>query len=1128
MIKPFEITTLATEALTAGNLIEASAGTGKTYSIALLALRLVMEKDIPIQQVLMVTFTNAAVAELQERVRKFLVLANNFSEGENIDNNDIALLVNNAMEAYGHTIVKERLKASLLLMDEAVIVTIHSFCQQILNKYAFETKQIFGAVLQNDISEIVTDEVNKFWRKHITTLSVDALLLLNTDNLKPALLELIKKHFAGKHYAGFSATTIYEIDDAAILNTVNDLANDIEIASEAVSFHFKKYFKAIEEVVSKKKSSILFKTLQNLNDWIKAVNESLHHNKNTTTIEALPPSVIEAIAKLTALEVERTLVQHRITQQVKFAALSIIPASIEERLKRSNILTFDDLIKNLHKAVMQQPANEALLANVRKDFKAVFIDEFQDTDQIQFEIFKKLFIESPNTITFLIGDPKQSIYAFRGADVEAYLNASKIVSRQYTMDKNFRSTQQMVTAAEKFFLPYENFNTFYYPQNTEGIKFTKVTAHQKNGALLYNNEPTPAIEIFSYRNKPAIQQNIAHKISSLLNNKGAYRLQDKDGTARAIKPADIGVLVRSAQEGRSIKILLDALNIPSVQVNDDKVLKDDIAADISYILTAVVNPTLSNIRQALFTPLTGWSVEDLEQMDNEVISETFRAYQQLWEHQSVYELLSKVKTDFNLENVLLKKPGGQRMLANFIHIMQLLHQRQTRKGLSPEELLMWLNKSRQGLENDGDEYQLQIESDEEAVKIVTIHKSKGLEYNIVFCPNLSFSRDLSKNSIYAEFKHAQHGATFVDAPLITAEELAQYQTQQEQENRRLMYVAVTRAVYKCYIAFSTHQFGENNSSLYPFYEAISGNEIAKISAPEFDGVMYESEANNGAPTIQYAFDSININGINWRKMSYTALAEKRHGKSAEKQQTTVEGYDAFAFEQLAPGSRTGNLLHFLFENIDFNSELYWDKSIAKALNRFAHNNEIYAPHLPQLIQHVVKAVINFKNKTFSLSQIPVSHCLKEMEFNFHVKKTMLGELQSLLSQEAVFAFALSDTAVLEGFLNGFIDLFFEHDGKYYILDWKSNFLGNTHAAYAPEKLFDAMSENNYHLQYLIYTLAAHKYLKSRLPHYDYDKNFGGIIYMFLRGVRQGSTSGVFTTRFNKKVIENIDRLVTPK
>lgn len=1109
----FDPTRIPIQALTGSNLIEASAGTGKTYSIALLVLRLIMEKDVPIDKILMVTYTNAAVAELSDRIRLFLALARRYASGESISDVEIAVLVDQAVAYTSLDEVSNKLKDAILLLDESMIVTIHSFCQYALSRYAFETGQLFDVELLSDIGQIVEAEVNHFWRTFITTLPTNLLELSEVRDHKGDLNTVIGKILQGRQYADFDPAVGYDfVPDnwSAELNQLNAMKN---FAKNQLSTIYNNQKEDLFKIIEKKRNAKLQDARNNIDLLLEELLQLKAKNKSTYFDEfPFADELDNYIAVLLRIEEFKS----ELLRAINYFAVSYIPDRIRQQMVNLNVLTFDDLINNLYRTIVIEK-NKRLIQKLRDDFSAVFIDEFQDTDNVQFQIFDVLFIQHPETITFLIGDPKQSIYAFRGADIETYLLARNKVNRKYTMNTNYRSSVGMVAAMNAFFLPKVGFPTFGY--DAEGINYVEIDNADKNSTFI-SPVPISAIEITEVKNADDLNVWIVNKIYELLT--ADYKILEKD-ISRAIQPSDIGILVKSKYDGKQLKKLLDYVKIPAVIVNDDKVLQSETATDISKLLNAVNEGSLALIKTALFTETIGWNTDRLNKLDTEAILEVFRNYKSLWEDHSVYELLTQIKQDFQVEQRLVAKGGGLRVLSDFNQLTELLQKQESIRGLSAEEILNWLNKGRQGDDLLGDEYILQMENDEEAVRIVTIHKSKGLEYKIVFCPKLNLSTSAG-NYTYVDFKNNNH-YIFKEKNSLSEEESELYELQQHRENRRLIYVAVTRAVYKCFIVYSRGSKGKN--SLSELIENLNTDRIA-FHRPDMTDVrlpsaMYSSEVES----IQHRMprqNEIRIPDFYWRKWSYTSLSAKPAYQAVEYSNITLLDYEKFVFEELDRGSHIGDMLHFLFEILVFDKELLWDNSISKLLLHYGSQYEKFKPQLLQMISNVMHARISLHASSFSLSEIKSRDTIREMEFNFIFSATNRVDLIRILAELPGY-FGLMEVAVLEGYFNGFIDLFFIHDGRYYILDWKSNFLGNKLEDYSSEKVEDAMNKNNYHLQYLIYTLAAHKYLQNKLTDYDYDNHFGGVIYIFLRGVRSHSDNGVFTTRISYSIIQKLEQLL---
>jgi exodeoxyribonuclease V beta subunit len=358
------------------------------------------------------------------------------------------------------------------------------------------------------------------------------------------------------------------------------------------------------------------------------------------------------------------------------------------------------------------------------------------------------------------------------------------------------------------------------------------------------------------------------------------------------------------------------------------------------------------------------------------------------------------------------------------------------------------------------------------------------------------------------------------------------QLQTEQENRRLLYVAITRAVYKCFV-FKNNSSYYANSSLTPFINALKSYKGTLIAIEnEVPDAISANQKPVWKPFQPLKIDKFTLSDTNWRKLSYSAIVAPHEYHPKDNRQTCADGYDQFIFKTLPKGAQCGNMLHYIFENIAFDDECTYEYVIKKALYQFFPSKvNAYKDDLLQLVKETLNAKIDVADTRINLAIVNNKQRLNELEFDFHVNEFQLKQLAALSTSERQFE--VKDLGEIKGWLNGKIDLFFEYEGKYYILDWKSNFLGDTLDHYKQENLAQAMNENNYHLQYLIYSLAVKKYLGKRLPNFDYDTQFGGVVYLFLRGLRNGNDKGVYVFKpaldvlaFAEKLFNNALKLKT--
>ena len=1045
----------ATVSLEGTNLIEASAGTGKTYSIALLVLRLVMERNIPIQQILMVTFTRAAVAELELRVRAFVRLAAKVSRGQAIEDTTITALVKNAEAMHDSETISRRLADAQLLLDETSVLTIHGFCQRTLGEYAFETGQLFGAETlgEEEFLQLVYDSFHEFWRQHVTVLKAELLeLLLENELDREDMLNLIRQALGGK-----------------CMKHVGDIpANFLS------------------------------------DNWQQELLENLQ-NGTLNPVKILP----DVILHITTM------------------AIDWVIADIRKIKTTRGFITYDDMIRLLHEAVLTGSHREQLITHLQTKYKAVFIDEFQDTDREQYEIFEALF--ENRHILFYIGDPKQSIYGWRKADIFTYFRAKSKVDRLHVMNTNHRSGKDYIEAMNGFFLPEKDFDTFAFGDHKEAITYVPVQSPEinKKGQLCYKGEPVTPILISKHEKKKDLQKAIPALVTQLLFS-GDYTIKVPGKDNRKVTAGDIGILVRKNKEGRQVKELLAQFGIAAITIDDSKLLQSEEARDMLYVMEAVEDIKRTNIHKALLTKLGGFTPEKLLSVDEEGLLLRFRTYQETWKSRGVFEMLRQFLSDHALPAMMEQGDGlTERTVSNILQLVEIIHKVTERKHYNEQEQIQWLKRSIDGELREGDEYEQRIESDEEAVKIVTIHKSKGLEYNIVLAPGLDM---LAKERYFKtiSYRHPESGKyVVISKDLAGDDEKSWSAVQQEQENRRLLYVAITRARYHCLITANEGKYYKD-SCLRKFTDVLEARERPATGVDFYTpgpAMAKPVEADKEKTEKTYATASqFTLSQLKWRRTSYSALnPEHAVLKSPTDPNAQLEGYDRFIFRQLKKGAHTGNLLHYVFEHINFTDPGNWPEIIDKALKRLSgKTNPDYAAGIQMLLERIINRPL-LPNGTLRLSEVNWSDRLNELEFDMPLTLFNTDMLQQLSPAETPFF--LRSGEEMEGILNGKMDLFFQHNGRYYILDWKSNHLGDHPERYGQTELAAAMTANNYHLQYHLYTLAACRYLELRVPGFDYTRDFGGVIYLFIRGIQEAGNNGIFVHQPEQSVIEGFRKLL---
>ncbi len=1105
------------------NLIEASAGTGKTHSIGILVIRLLLEKKVTIQEILMVTFTKAAVAELETRIRLFVRMAHQASMGKKVADDTIQRIINGSIRSIGVEVTERLLKNAVLFLDETSVLTIHSFCQRTLKEFSFEADQIFGAEAMDEgaFNELKEDQMNMFWRNHVVMIEKELLQhLLQSALSRKALAEIINNHLSGK------TLLVLELVEKDLLTLSNQkiIAKKLQIQLDLIAEAWMSAMVYIEDHKEELKSKVqsntyaakkYFELFENLDVLLETIREAA---PTTGYVREIFSEILILLEPVAPAEQEKDRILNLFTNKIYQMAIGVIGDEIRFRKDHKSMLTFDDMIDKLHEAVVNK-SNEVLIGAIREKFKAVFIDEFQDTDKKQYEIFDVLF--GKDTLLFYIGDPKQSIYAWRKADLNTYIKAGHAVSNRFTMDTNYRSSEGFIAAQNHFFKPSATFDTFLFGTAKDAIQYQEVKSpnENKSGNLLSDNAPVTPITFLNDANNDEVFDTVAATVIQLLSDKSLKILTK--GEPHEVKPSDIGILVRSNRQGRRIKENLAFYHIPAITIDETKLSETTEAREILFLLRAVIDISASNINRALLTGITGFTINDMENLDEEWVLQQFKRYQYTLANSGVYVMLMKFITDYQVKSRLLSEDAinGERRLSNTLQLLEILHKKQSQSRYTSVELVNWLQKATEGQTTVGDEFEQRMESDEDAVKIVTIHKSKGLEYHIVIAPFLDMT--LTKHD-FSSFRNAEGIYTFAQSNLLDAAQIKLFNEQQEQENRRLIYVAITRAKYKCYINSNNSAYNKK-SSLKPFVAELTAALPAGIDFSDVPkiplGYTYSPKGTH-FPVVYQKAAGFSLLQLHWRRLSYTFLNPEHDWLPKSMVGAPLDTYGDFIFRRLKKGAFTGNLLHYIFEHINFYDNRMWNNVISNAMVRLSKEGKSdHAEHLLTLLRHVTHAKLSCNTHIFTLSSVKQNERLSELEFDFIVKPFHAEQIDALSTKEVPFH--VKSFEQLEGIMNGKMDLFFEKDGKYYILDWKSNFLGDRLEDYSSKKVWEAMAENNYHLQYHIYTVAICKYLALRIPGFDYERDFGGAIYLFVRGMREDQNSGMFFHKPEKRVIDQL-------
>jgi len=1172
------------------NLIEASAGTGKTYSIALLFLRLLLEKEMDLQSILTVTFTNAAAEELKGRVRQFIRDAYDFNQGKEIKNDEIKKIMENKNPEKAKSI----LNTALLSFDDASIFTIHGFCQRILIENSFESGTTFGTELIEDDSSYRRERTTDFFRQHLYQLPAELLSFL-WSNLDMNTMAYLAKG------TSLSSSNILPVCVGASVDTkVEELKETAELFfrhfDEASRVWSSQGRGAIHDLIHGTSMHGTSKRWYNDNGRAKRytqVETYFSHRKVALAISK--DTRDKVLGKFSQQDVFTPLqVRHRFFELIddmlqihsrlnvmvnEIKALFLLQSrkQIETRKEAAGVQSFDDLIFGI-KDALDGPLAEALKDSLQQRYSAVLIDESQDTDPVQFEIFKEIF-DDKKTILFFIGDPKQSIYSFRGADIFAYtdvVNSGYVhTSKHYTMDKNYRSTPRLVEAVNHLFT-----NKSDPFMNTE-ITMQKVRSEEKKEELTEDGQLLPPLRIWFKPStavaphqltkgrdqqilKPAAELIFARQTASEIT-----RLLNSDTTCigeKLLQAGDIAILVRTRKQGRLIKGILEDLKVPAVFSGDSSVFSSFEATELEAVLYAVSEPgNINLLRGAWITSIIGGTIPGLDSMqetDWEDEQFKFRELHDIWLKKGFFPMFHKLISMHHVKKTLLSKPGGERSLTNLFHLGELLNE----AALEEQGIAGVLEYFSRRMSEEGQvpkEYEQRLESDSDAVRITTIHKSKGLEYPVVFCPFLWSKSQQDRGTVTFHQKSAGKTETFlgINRSVLTDEQGQLADQEGLSEAIRLMYVAVTRAVHRCYIFWGKIYQMETSAPAYLFHQNYSKttspdalfdelkqlrklNLIDVIHMPEEQPRELSAELSSDPELKAREFKS--AIPPYWRFTSYSGLKHNASSEIEEEpglddeqpdEKTGGEEEKELSIINFPKGRETGLAWHEIFETIDFQADDH-SQIVQNVLKHHCFSGSGMSDVTMEMVDNVLKTPLMEGDKEFTFSKISFGQRISEMEFYFKLKWLTPERLKHTLGD---IAKGLNFNTV-SGYMKGFIDLVFEYEGKYYIVDWKSNHLGDKLKDYAFPyaslneaernndscEILKAMKKSHYILQSYIYTVAVHLYLEQRIEDYDYDRHFGGVFCLFTRGMHpdQDGETGIFRDRPEKSVIEELASVLT--
>jgi len=1151
-------------------LVEASAGTGKTYTIGNLYLRMLMDGH-KVGEILVVTFTNAATEELRGRIRlrihDALIYLNGLKEGCSRDDDAFLMAWSESLQGDLDAINKagRQLKVALNSMDEAAIYTIQGFCQRALTEHAFNSRQTFDVEMITDDSEIWDAAIKDWWRINAYPLdgielqlftsalgSVESLIKLQSGLRKPGvtlLPESTETMVSLLEKWGQLAVEWSRLGDI----WGSDQEKIVEALSSGALKQSRKVYKSanLESVLSAVETCLVGEPVLNASEELEAM-------RSTVLISQLRKGQSEAPFEMNFFTRVDDFLDRAdgLNKCFRVAALAEAHAAASEQVTAKKVaagqLSFNDQLEFLERALVE---NHELGHQIHTRFPIAMIDEFQDTDAIQYSIFKHIYQGREHGGLIMIGDPKQAIYSFRGGDIFTYIQAKNDAENHYTLGTNWRSTPELINAVNSVFSNRDD-ETFIY----QDIPFTAVSpADRQHDLLLENGTAVPSMTIWHIQNSdgkalpknaagPLIYAHTANEIARLLQvgKTGELKLGEKN-----VDPGDIAVLVRTHFEANELKNALRHRGISAVANGGEQVFASDEAAGLLHLLEAVVDfRSTSTLRRALASSLLSNHYSEIHSCISDeqqwlAWGEHFRELNTTWTAKGFIAMFQQMLRRLNLGDRIAERHDASRRLTNLLHLGELAQQA-SKSVTGMDVLLHWFGNQ---IDLDTSEAELRLENDGDLVRIVTIHSSKGLEYPIVFLPFMwsCRSRKSDAKTLLAfydekESRHCLHAEP-------SEEHLNIAEKERLAEDIRFAYVALTRARAKIYLAWG-HAGDAGKSALgWLFHHAQKPEDLAmaqpaaigkstdvgedlnrlviasaniEVIPLSVDSEMTVFDQGDEVAAACAATQFTGSIATDWRISSFSSMTRDVHQVFSQRELVRSDD-PVFNFPA---GSQTGLFLHSLFEELDFQQDH------SDAVRQFTESQAARYGLDADLVS-VVNAWVgdvlatHLKEAGVSLSQIPQSRRLNELEFDFSVGRidvSLLNQTLETAAGQPLPPLVISD---FRGYITGIIDLVFEANGRFYLADYKSNHLGFSLDQYTPEKLAGAVHDRRYDLQYLIYSLALHRYLKLRLPDYDYKTHFGGVYYLFLRGMRaaNGNGYGVYYVKLDKALIEQLDQQV---
>jgi exodeoxyribonuclease V beta subunit len=1163
-------------------LIEASAGTGKTYTIAGLYARLIIERRLPVRKVLVMTFTKAATEELRQRLRERLAVCARLAatpaadpdapepDGADDEKSWALALLRRASRDNDEprAAIAERLRLAVTGMDEAAIFTIHAFCQRVLDAHAaLLDGAVAGAELVPSDRDLLEDFAADFWLRVAGEGDADQLAALEQLASTPEVLAGMLLGLIA--FDGGVEPTACEVPNAADEEAAwQVLLSAWQTDGEAAVTSFEEWFAAgyLHAGRYRKGSDAkLHQLAAMLVAGQRPASDDLARFRQSKLIDAAKKgcpafphhdafmAIDRWLAANEATDARRRAMQPALLQQAVAEARTWLAARKHDLAR----VSYDDLIVRLATGLTGAAGrSERLATALRAQYPCALVDEFQDTDPRQFAILDTLY-RSHGSLC-MIGDPKQAIYGFRGGDVHAYLCAAKSADGHHHLDRNFRSSAGMLRAVEALFSVTDN------PFIEDGIDFEHVTWGGKvaGDALRMDGQTLTPLTLWQPPRdgdgKLFLADDWRDVAAAACATTIVRLLCQATLDGEPVKPARVAVLTNTNAEAALVQDVLHAHGVPAVCLRQESIYATREAAELLRLLDALLVPqSMPRARAALATEWLGRTLSDLARMDadeafwREALDE-LADLNERWFSRGIQAMLERLAEHHAPR--LLALPDGDRRLSNLLQLAEVL-QADSHRLIGERGLRDALAQHIRNADHRNEAEQLRLENDAECVQIVTLHRSKGLEYDVVLMPFVGLMKIKTASKGKLATFHRDDAAV---KRLIRSDSKAREETDAEAcaaarrealaEDVRKLYVGVTRARYACWVGCGGGSAlghllrnsidGEALAADHP--DVIACQPLPADDAEPLPATSVTKKASARTFTRDLPRD--------WWVHSFSQLAAGARDEVAVAGSAADESLDT-AVDTIEPqpagveipawprGARYGNAVHAILEQADF---IDWldatdappnaEALLRRELSAAGYGGEEQAG-AQTATAHLVAAALNVPIvDDLRLAAVDTEDRRAEMEFHFGIAGADPAALLALLHQYG-YQHQHPDFARmgkrLRGLMTGIIDLVFRHDDQWWIVDYKTNYLGPRAADYQPERLPAAIAEHDYDLQYLIYGVALHRWLHQSLgTDYDYARDFGGIRYLFLRGMAADVPGcGVFADRPPQALIESLDTLL---